>query len=135
MAYSREQLAEVHAAVVRSIEQKDAALFASLYTQDGALLMPDGQVVQGRTAIERVFSEWLDLGFVQQEVEVVEFTSDNLIAVEEGRAAGTFRDDAGETVHCSNYLIVHRLEADGVWRMHRDIWTSIGGSSSQGASY
>ncbi|PXY23314.1 hypothetical protein BAY59_26910 [Prauserella coralliicola] len=135
MAYSREQLAEVHAAVVRSIEQKDAVLFASLYTGDGALLLPDGQIVQGRLAIEQAFSGWLAAGFVRQEVEVVEFYCDNLLAFEEGRAAGTFRDAVGETVQRSNYLIVHRLDADGVWRMHRDIWTSVVGTSGSGAGY
>ncbi|OAP25488.1 MULTISPECIES: SgcJ/EcaC family oxidoreductase [Amycolatopsis] len=135
MTYSREELAEVHAAVVRSIDQRDAALFASLYTADGALLLPDGAVVRGRAAIEQAFTGWLDAGFVRQEVEVVELRCDGRLAVEEGRAAGTFRTAAGDSVRRSNYLIVHRLDADGAWRMHRDVWTAAGDSRGTGTGY
>ena len=135
MSYSRQELADVHAAVVRSINEKDAALFASLYTEDGVLFPPDGQAIRGRSQIERAFGEWLDGGFVDQQVEVVEFESDERIAVEEGRAAGTFRSAEGDTVVRSNYLIVHRLDTDGVWRMQYDMFTTIPEADSEGSSY
>lgn len=135
MPFSRQELADVHAAVVRSLKEKDAALFASLYTQDGVLYPPDGQAIRGRTQIERAFGEFLDAGFVDQQVEVVEFDSDERIAVEEGRAAGTFRSEEGDTIIRSNYLIVHRLDADGVWRMQYDMFTTIPEGESGGTSY
>ena len=132
MAFSAEELAKVHAAVVRSIEEQNAAMFASLYTEDGALLLPDGSVVSGRSAIAEAFEAWIAAGFVRQEVEVLDLYSNWDLAVEEGRAAGTFQTDDGYVVHSSNYVIVHRRGIDGEWLMHRDIWTAVGETSGSG---
>lgn len=132
MTFNATQLADVHAAVVRSIEEKDAEMFASLYTEDGALLLPDGSIISGRGAIAGAFKSWLEAGFVRQQVEVIDLHSDGSLAVEEGRAAGTFSTEAGEQVSQSNYLIVHLLGADGRWLMHRDIWTAVGKDSGAG---
>lgn len=135
MSYTRQKLADVHAAVVRSIKEKDAPLFASLYTEDGVLILPDGQVVRGREQIEHTFRGWLDAGMVNQKVDVIDFDSDARIAVEEGVAEGAFQVGEGSIVARSNYLIVHRLEADNVWRMHQDIWTAIGEGDTRDAGY
>ncbi|MFD6065140.1 YybH family protein [Rhodococcus wratislaviensis] len=132
MPFSNEDLAKLHATVVRSIEEQDVAAFASLYTEDGALLLPDGSVLSGRPAIAEAFGDWLAAGFVRQEVEVLGLYSDGDLAVEEGRAAGTFKTDTGYVIRSSNYIIVHRRGADGQWLMHRDIWTSVGETSGGG---
>lgn len=132
MVYSAEELAEVHATVVRSVDTKDADLFASLYTEDGVLMLPDGSIIEGRAAIKEAFEAWLKAGFVRQEVQLIDLYSEGTIAVEEGRAAGTFQTNDGYKVNRSNYVIVHRLGPDGRWLMHHDIWTAVGEGSGAG---
>jgi uncharacterized protein (TIGR02246 family) len=128
-------LASVHRAVVRAIEEQDAAGFAALYTQDGTLMMPDGQIVSGREAIERKFAAWLDAGFVRQDVAVTDFVQSEDLAIEVGNAAGTFQTVEGMSVSRSNYLIVHRRDKDGTWGIYRDIWTAVSGEQGSEASY
>ena len=135
MALTAEELAHVHASVVRSIETRDAALFASLYTEDGALHLPDGSAISGRAKIGAAFETWLEAGFVRQEVEVLALISDETLAVEEGRARGTFSTPTGDQVSESTYLITHRLQPDGRWLIHRDMWTAAASAGSATAGY
>ncbi|RZL84129.1 MAG: SgcJ/EcaC family oxidoreductase [Rhodococcus sp. (in: high G+C Gram-positive bacteria)] len=130
--FDREELADVHRSVVRAIEDRDPALFASLYTDTGTLLTPDGRSVGGRDAIAEEFGHWLAAGLVAQTLEDVELTIGDTVAVEEGRAIGEFA--AGSEVH-SNYIVVHIRQDDGSWLMHRDIWTRIGAHIPAEVSY
>ncbi|PBC46122.1 hypothetical protein CJ179_23645 [Rhodococcus sp. ACS1] len=130
--FDREQLADLHCSVVRAIEDRDPALFASLYTSDGRLLTPDGRSVHGRDAIAEEFGNWLRAGLVTQAVENVQLTIGDTVAVEEGRAIGEFA--AGSEVH-SNYLVVHVRQDDGSWLMHRDIWTHVEADAPAEVSY
>ncbi|KXX60921.1 YybH family protein [Rhodococcus sp. LB1] len=118
-----EHLAEVHRSVVRAIEERDPALFASLYTDAGTMLTPDGRAVRGREAIAEEFGNWLAAGFVKQTLEDVNLTIGDTVAVEEGIAIGEFVE--GSEVR-SNYIVVHVRQDVGSWLMHRDMWTHVG---------
>ena len=97
-------LSEVHRAVVQAIDERNPALFASLYTEDGALLTPDGRTIRGRTAIAEEFGNWLAAGFVEQKLEGVALLTGDGLAVEEGVAVGGFADGSKSR---SNYIVVH----------------------------
>ena len=49
--FDREKLATVHQAVATAIADKNPGALAALYEQDGSLLPPTGQVIQGRAAV------------------------------------------------------------------------------------
>jgi uncharacterized protein (TIGR02246 family) len=122
-----DQMTRVQRSVERAVKEKDPQLFASLYSETGAMLPQDGRIVQGRAAIAEEFGNWLDAGFVKQTLEGVELTAGDTVAVEEGVAIAGFAD--GSEVR-SNYIVVHVRQDDGSWLMHRDIWTR--GSSGTG---
>ncbi|GAA4489741.1 hypothetical protein GCM10023094_51820 [Rhodococcus olei] len=132
MATFEEQLAETHREVVRAIDERDPARFASLYTDTGMLLTPDGRSVRGRNAIAEEFGAWLAAGMVGQSLDAVELTVGDTLAVEEGVAVGEFVDGSEAR---SNYVVVHVRGDDGIWLMHRDIWTRIGAGVPEGVSY
>ena len=117
------ELAKVHRAVVQAIDERNPALFASLYTADGALLPPDGRTVRGRAALAEEFGNWLAAGFVEQKLEGVSLVAGDGLAVEEGVAVGGFADGTSAR---SNYIVVHVRQDDGSWLMSRDIWTRVG---------
>ncbi|MFC9786326.1 YybH family protein [Rhodococcus sp. NPDC127528] len=132
MATFEEHLTEVHRNVVRAVDERDPGLFASLYTDAGTLLTPDGRAVRGRAAIAEEFARWLIDGFVRQSLENVQLTVGDTVAVEEGVAVGEF---AGRPAVRSNYVVVHLRQDDGSWLMHRDIWTRVGAGVPAEVSY
>lgn len=123
--FDEAQMVEVQEAIVRAIETKDATSFAELYAEDGALLPPDGSVITGRGAIRDGFAAMLDAGFAKQTVVNVRLVVDADSAIEEGQAIAEFHKDGEVDVQRCNYLIVHRRQRDGSWRMERDMWTAI----------
>nr|CCN27360.1 hypothetical protein [Rhodococcus sp. TMP1] len=133
--FRRPELAAVHDQVVAAIANRDPVTFAALYTDDGALLLPTGRVVTGRSAIQEEFASWLAQGFVRQTVELVTLSTDENFSIEEGQAIGEFETPDGRTESKSHYLIVHKRQPDGTWLMHRDIWTTIPDMETPGVSY
>lgn len=123
--FDTDDLAAAHRGVEQAIAGRDSSVFASLYTDDAALLPPDGSLITGRAAIAEAFDGWLAAGFVRQTVESVEVCGDGGIAIEEGLATGRFVCDGHTRDARSRYLIVHLRQGDGRWLMHRDIWTSV----------
>ncbi|MEN0139325.1 MAG: SgcJ/EcaC family oxidoreductase [Rhodococcus sp. (in: high G+C Gram-positive bacteria)] len=121
--FDREKMAEVQRNVVRAIDERNPLLFATLYTEAGALLPSDGRVVRGRNSIADFFGNWLTAGFVKQTLADVELTVGDAVAVEEGLATAGYAD--GSEIS-SRYLVVHVRQDDGSWLMHRDIWTQVG---------
>lgn len=123
--FDEAQMVDVQEAIVRAIETKDADSFAELYAHDAALLPPDGSVIEGREAIRDGFAAMLEAGFAKQTVVNARLVLDNDSAIEEGQAIAEFHNDGEVDVQRCNYLIVHRRQSDGSWRMDRDMWTAI----------
>lgn len=100
----------------------DTARLADLYTDD-ALVLPPGQTVQGRGAIQRYF------GPGPRRVNLAHaMTSERLdvqgdIATDVGEWSNTWRigDEDAQTAS-GRYLVVWRRGPDGRWRMVYDMW-------------
>ncbi len=100
----------------------NAAGIAALYADDGMLLPPEGDAVQGRAAIEAFWQGAMDaLPGVTVKLETRELHNLGDVAVEVGSYMDTGAD--GEHVDHGKYLVVWMLK-DGKWQMVRDIWNS-----------
>jgi len=94
---------------------------AALYTDDGTLLPPGGDAIQGRDGIAAFWRSVMDMGIASAELETVELDEQGNTAIEVGRyRLGTAE---GKTADQGKYLVVWK-RADGAWKLHRDVWNT-----------
>lgn len=107
------------------IKAKDSAAISHLYTDDGAVMPPNGPIGKGHEAIEAAWAGMLaipgfDLNFVPDQI-VVSASGD--MALDRGTytlglaPAGTAMTDTGK------YVVVWR-KVDGEWKAAADIFNS-----------
>ncbi|MFQ5436521.1 MAG: SgcJ/EcaC family oxidoreductase [Anaerolineae bacterium] len=103
----------------------DAAGVAALYTENAVTQPPNSEPVHGRQAIQKSFAADLKMGLTDLTLTTVSVEGNGDTAYEigsytikiapEGKAAMT---DSGK------YMVVWKQDADGVWKLHADIWNS-----------
>jgi uncharacterized protein (TIGR02246 family) len=102
----------------------DATAIANLYTEDGAQVEPVGEWRRGRAAITAGMKAQLDTLNVTAREDIPEeviVTGD--YAVEFGRYSYTATSKAGNkpVSGAGRYVVLWRKDADGQWRLHRDL--------------
>lgn len=103
-----------------AFKRGDAEAIAGLYTSEGQLLPANSDVVEGKGAIRTFWQGAFGLGLTDARLETVEVEPHGDTAIEVGRyelRAGGALADRGK------YLVVWK-NADGAWKLHRDIWTT-----------
>ena len=104
-----------------AVRRRDAAGCASVYTEEGASLPPNADMVRGRQALQQMWQGALDAGMTDGRLETLEVESAGDIAYEVGR----YTVYAGEH-HIADegkYIQIWKREA-GQWKLHCDIWNS-----------
>lgn len=98
----------------------DPAAVASIYSDDARLFPPNGEMTQGKEAVEAVFGEMMaaGLGIDLQTLEAME--SGDL-----GYSVGTYEltGPDGNVVDRGKYMDIFR-KVGGEWKMTNDIWNS-----------
>ena len=117
---SRSDIEAVNATFVQGLEKGDAAMVASVYGA-GARLLPPGMPVMSGQAIQEFWQGAVDSGVSGGSLETVSLEEHGDVAVEEGEY--TIRV-GGEVVDHSKYVVVHRRQDDGSWKLGLDIWNS-----------
>jgi uncharacterized protein (TIGR02246 family) len=129
-AYSFAQTAQsgVDAAnkeVMDSFKNKDAAGVAAHYTENGAMLPPNQERIEGRENIQKLWQNWLDGGVTDLTLKAIEVEESGDMAVEEGaysiKAPGA---DGKAMEEVGKYIVVWKKGTDGKWQLHRDIWNA-----------
>lgn len=110
-------------AFAAAFNKGDGATVASLYSEDGALLPPDGKRVDGRAAIQTFWQGAIDGGLGNLTLTTVEIVESGDYAHEVG---GLTLDAPGEggakTKVEGKYIVVWKKNGEGTWQLHRDIW-------------
>ena len=104
----------------------DAAAIANLYTEDGAQIQPAGDPYMGREAITAGMKKQLDtLNVTAREDITEEVIPAGDYVVEFGRYTLTATTKRGNkpVTGAGRYMVLWRKDADGQWRLHRDIGT------------
>jgi uncharacterized protein (TIGR02246 family) len=105
----------------------DAKAVAAMYTEDAIALPPDADLVRGRAAIEKLWTEAMASGMKTLAFTVLDVQSSGNLAVETGRAMiGLQPPGQPMTTQAGKYVVVWQRGADGQWRLLRDIWNSGG---------
>jgi uncharacterized protein (TIGR02246 family) len=102
----------------------NAAGVAALYTEDGAQVEASGEWRRGRQAITAAMQAQFDtLAVTAREDITEEVIPAGDYAVEIGRYSfqGTRKGGHRPLSGAGRYMVLWRKDADGVWRLHRDI--------------
>ena len=104
----------------------NAAGVAALYTEDGAQVQASGDAIRGHDGITRAMQAQFDTLAVTAREDITEevFPAGDY-AVEVGHYSyqGTSKADKTPRSAAGRYMVLWRKDADGVWRLHRDIGT------------
>jgi uncharacterized protein (TIGR02246 family) len=111
-------------ALADALGRGDAAAAASLYADDGRLLTSAADLLTGRSEIEEYWRTGIAFGLARLELQTIELTVADRLAVEIGRYAFALDGGGGATVECGKYVALHRRRADGTWRRAIDVFTS-----------
>jgi uncharacterized protein (TIGR02246 family) len=99
----------------------DAAAMAALYTAQGQLLPANSDFVRGTEAIREFWQGAMAMGLEDATLETVEVEDHGDTAIEVGRYR--LLAPGGAVADHGKYIVVWKREA-GVWKLHRDIWTT-----------
>ena len=128
----RESVAEVNKQFDEAFRNNDPERVASLYTEKGELLFPNGSIVRGRKAIAAYWKKAMESGVRSVKLTTVEVEADGITAYEVGNYS-LLGKGAGELGR-GKYLVIWKQEG-GKWRLHRDCWNSDRGrTASNGLS-
>jgi uncharacterized protein (TIGR02246 family) len=112
--------------MVKAAQAKDAAKFASFYTDDAALMVPNAPLATG-PAIRQTFDQLFAApGFSLkfEATKVVVATSGDL-GYSQGRYDLTMNDPQGRPMtEVGKYVTVFRKQSDGSWKLTADIFNS-----------
>jgi uncharacterized protein (TIGR02246 family) len=99
----------------------DAAGLAALYTENGQVLPPNSQVVEGRDAVQGFWQAVMDMGIKGARLETVEVEGHGDTAVEVGRFE--LLGEGEQILDRGKYIVL--WQRDGrEWKLHRDIFNS-----------
>lgn len=101
-------------------DANDAAVIAAVYSENGALLPPNSESVNGQAAIEDFFRDFQATG-MRIEIQDTEAYVHGDVGYTVG--AYTITNADGATIDEGKYVAIWRY-IDGTWRMHRDIFNT-----------
>ena len=101
----------------------DAGGVAALYTADAVILPPGAARVDGRDAVKALWQSYVDANLSEFDLTTVTLDVQGDTATEMGRFSLAAPDGKGGSVTVGgSYIVLWKLGADGVWRLHWDIW-------------
>ena len=114
-------------AAVRSLNTKwdkalntgDAAAVAALYAEDGRVVTGDGTIKNGRAEIQALFQGFIDGGFHDHKIEMIDVKVKGDVAIETGKWSGVGGDKKTYGGHLVN---VYERQSDGNWQAVLHIW-------------
>lgn len=98
---------------------KDAATVASLYAEDGRVVTGDGNILNGREEIQGLFQSFMDSGFHEHKIEMIDVKVKGDVAYETAKWSGVGGDKKTYGGHLVN---IYARQSDGGWQAVLHIW-------------
>ncbi len=103
-----------------ALNAKDIDGLVALYTSDGRLLPPNGEMASGSDAVRTVFGGMIDAGLSVELMSIEAMASGDV-----GYDVGTYVIMEGDTVvDTGKFIETFTRGDDGEWRISNDIWNS-----------
>lgn len=120
-AATRAAIDAVNKQFMDAFARKDAPSIGLLYTDDARAYPPGAPLVEGRPAIETMWTGVLALPVSECRLETIELTGGGDWAWESGRFTLVGTDS--QAVDTGKYVVVWKHDEAG-WKLYRDIWNS-----------
>ena len=88
---------------------------------NGQILPPNSDFVTGKQAIQALWQGAMDMGIKSVKIELVEVEGHGDTAIEVGKY--TLSGEAGQVLDTGKYIVILK-QADGQWKLHREIFNS-----------
>ena len=125
----REARAAIEAANAKFSEafaRGDAKALSAMYTSDAIVFPPDSDMIRGNGAIGDFWKATKDGGVQSAVLTTIDVGRSGDVAYEVGKVALTIQPAGKEpTTAMAKYVVVWKRQADGSWKLHRDIWNSL----------
>ncbi len=92
-----------------------------LYTEDGQVLPPNMEMMEGREAVTQLWQGAMDAGVAAVKMEITEVDGDEKIVYEMSRYQMLTAD--GQVIDRGKYIVIWKRIGDE-WFLYRDIWNS-----------
>jgi uncharacterized protein (TIGR02246 family) len=126
---AREARTAIEAANARFSEafaRGDTKAIASMYTSDAIVFAPDTDAVRGNQAIGEFWKATRDSGVQSALLSTDDVGRSGDLAYESGKVTLKIQPAGKEPATAvAKYVVVWKREADGSWKLHRDIWNSL----------
>ena len=121
----RELIRQNNARFMEAIARGDAAAVAALYTEDAQVLPSNSPPIEGPADIQAYWTAALQSGIKSGRLETRDLELGGDLAVETGRYQLVIQPPGGaQLTDEGKYLVVWRRQADGSWKLHRDMFSS-----------
>jgi uncharacterized protein (TIGR02246 family) len=125
---ARSQIERNNTAFMAVFKSGDVAAVGRMYAEDAIAFPPDGDMVQGRPAIEAFWKGARDTGVKSFDLKTIDVTSSGNLAIETGTAAIHIQPEGQpETTATVKYVVVWK-KGPGGWQLYRDIWNAMPGA-------
>jgi uncharacterized protein (TIGR02246 family) len=122
----RAAIEKQNAAFSAAFARGDIAAMAAAYTEDAIAFPPDAEMARGRAAIHALWQGLRDAGGKSIVLTTVDVQSSGDLVAEVGTAVTTIQPPGGaEQPRSIKYVVVWKRQADGSWKLFRDIWNSL----------
>lgn len=102
-----------------AFNSKDAAAVASLYAEDGRVVTGDGKIMNGRAEIEGLFQSFMDGGFHEHKIELIDVKTSGDTVYETAKWSGVGGDKKTYGGHLVN---IYERQPGGDWQAVLHIW-------------
>lgn len=121
----RKAIEEMNLKFGEAVRQGDAAALAALYTEDATLMPPDSEMIKGRQGIEEFWKTTMQMGIKDAMLTIVDVSGSCNLAYEIGKFKLKIHPEGQEPIEAlGKYVVVWKLQSDGSWKLHVDIWNS-----------
>jgi len=104
----------------------DAKALSAMYTSDAIAFPPDREMIRGNEAIGEFWKATRDSGVQSVALTTVDVGRSGDLAYEVGTVSLAIQAGGKEpTTATAKYVVVWKLQVDGSWKLHRDIWNSL----------
>lgn len=118
-------IAATNSQYVEAFINGDAAALAALYAEDGMRMAPYEETVQGKAAIEAVFSEMFMASTARElTLTTTDYGASGNLAYSVGTYSLSFEMEGGQVLDEGKYLTVSKQVPDGTWEVYAQIWNS-----------
>lgn len=118
---TRTEIERANDKFMEAFRQGDAAGMASLYTENGMVLPPNSESVEGHQQIQGFWQAVMDGGIKSIELQTGEIEQHDDTAYEVSRA--TLYGEGRQVVDQAKYVVIWKC-VNGMWKLHRDIFNS-----------